>query len=57
MTPIIENYGVKHGIKLSAKNVGGTEIIDSDPLYMAIFFVNIFKILTEPVLNWQDLYI
>ena len=37
MTSIIENYGVKHGIKLSAKNVGGTEIIDSYPLYMAMF--------------------
>ena len=37
MNSIIENYGVKHGIKLSAKNVGGTEIIDSYPLYMAMF--------------------
>jgi predicted AAA+ superfamily ATPase len=37
MNSIIENYGVKHGIKLSVKNVGGTEIIDSYPLYMAMF--------------------
>ena len=37
MSSIIENYGVKHGIKLSAKNVGTTEIIDSFPLYMAMF--------------------
>jgi predicted AAA+ superfamily ATPase len=37
MASIIENYGVKHGIKLSAKNVGTTEIIDSCPLYMAMF--------------------
>jgi predicted AAA+ superfamily ATPase len=37
MASIIENFGVKHGIKLSAKNVGGTEIIDSFPLYMAMF--------------------
>ena len=37
MSSIIENYGVKHGIKLSTKNVGTTEIIDSFPLYMAMF--------------------
>lgn len=37
MKSIIENYGVKHGIKLSAKNVGGTGVIDSFPLYMAMF--------------------
>jgi len=37
MTSIIEKYRVKHGIKLSAKNVGGTEFIDSYPLYMAMF--------------------
>ncbi len=37
MTSIIENYGVKHGIKLSAKNVGSTGIIDSYPLYLAMF--------------------
>ncbi|GHU83442.1 ATPase AAA [Clostridia bacterium] len=34
---VIEAYGVKHGIKLSAKNVGGTEQVDSLPLYMAMF--------------------
>ena len=34
---IIEKYGVKRGIKLSAKNVGGTDAFDSFPLYMAIF--------------------
>lgn len=37
LTSIIENYGVKHGIKLSAKNVGSTEVLDSYPLYMAMF--------------------
>ena len=37
MASIIEKYGVKHGIKLSAKNVGGTEYVDSYPLYMAMF--------------------
>ena len=37
MNSIIENYGVKHGIKLSAKNVGGTDRVDSYPLYMAMF--------------------
>jgi predicted AAA+ superfamily ATPase len=37
MAAIIKNYGVKHGIKLSSKNVGGTETVDSYPLYMAIF--------------------
>jgi hypothetical protein len=34
---VIAKYGVKHGIKLSAKNVGGGEGFDSFPLYMAIF--------------------
>jgi len=37
MASIIENYGIKHGIKLSAKNVGAAGIIDSYPLYMAMF--------------------
>jgi len=37
MNSIIENYGVKHGIKLSSKNVGGTDTVDSFPLYMAMF--------------------
>jgi len=34
---VFTKYGVKHGIKLSAKNVGGTDIFDSYPLYMAMF--------------------
>lgn len=37
MNTVIEHYGVKHGIKLSSKNVGGTDIVDSFPLYMAMF--------------------
>ena len=37
MDAVIEKYGVKHGIKLSAKNVGGTKEFDSFPLYMAMF--------------------
>ena len=37
MNSIIENYGVRQGIKLSAKNVGGTDIIRCYPLYMAMF--------------------
>ncbi|HVI39402.1 MAG TPA: AAA family ATPase [Anaerovoracaceae bacterium] len=37
MTSMIGNYGVKHGIKLSSKNVVGTDIVDSYPLYMAMF--------------------
>jgi len=37
MNSIIQNYGIKHGIKLSTKNVGGTEIVDSYPIYMAMF--------------------
>jgi len=37
MEAVIAKYGVKHGIKLSTKNVGGTERVDSLPLYMAIF--------------------
>ena len=32
-----EKYGVSHGIRLSAKNVGGTEMVESYPLYMAMF--------------------
>ncbi|MCL2321258.1 MAG: ATP-binding protein [Oscillospiraceae bacterium] len=34
---VIARYGVKHGIKLSTKNVGGTDTFDSLPLYMAMF--------------------
>ena len=37
MTSIIQNYGVKHGIKLSAKNVSGNDTVESLPLYMAMF--------------------
>ena len=37
MNSIIENYGVSQGIKMSAKNVGGTDIIRCYPLYMAMF--------------------
>jgi hypothetical protein len=37
MDAVFRQYGVKHGIKLSAKNVGGTENFDSLPLYMAMF--------------------
>ena len=37
MKSIIENWGVKHGIKLSTKNVGETEKVNSYPLYMAMF--------------------
>lgn len=37
MTSIIQNYGVKHGIKLSAKNVSGNDKVESLPLYMAMF--------------------
>ncbi|MCL2311375.1 MAG: AAA family ATPase [Firmicutes bacterium] len=37
LNSIIENYGVKQGIKLSAKNLGKTENILSLPLYMAMF--------------------
>ena len=34
---VVSRYGVKHGIKLSAKNVGGTDTFDRLPLYMAMF--------------------
>ena len=37
MEAVFQKYGVKHGIKLSAKNVGGAMGIDSLPLYMAMF--------------------
>lgn len=37
MIAVIENYGVKQGVRLSSKNVGGTDAIDSYPLYMAMF--------------------
>ena len=31
------NWNIKKAIRLSAKNIGGTEKIDSHPLYMAMF--------------------
>jgi hypothetical protein len=37
MDAVITKYGVKHGIKLSTKNIGGTDKFDSLPLYMAMF--------------------
>lgn len=37
MTSIIQNHGVKHGIKRSAKNVSGNDTVESLPLYMAMF--------------------
>jgi len=37
MEAVIRKYDVKHGIKLSSKNVGATETYDCFPLYMAMF--------------------
>lgn len=37
MRSLIDNWQVPHGIKLSSRNVGGTETVDSYPLYMAMF--------------------
>ena len=37
MDSIINNWKVKYGIKLSSKNIGGKENVDSYPLYMAMF--------------------
>ena len=37
MDSLLQSGQVKHGIKLSSKNVGGTEQVDSYPLYMAMF--------------------
>lgn len=37
MTSLIQNHGVKHGIKLSTKNVSGNDTVESFPLYMAMF--------------------
>ena len=37
MEAVFSKYGVHHGIKLSSKNVGGTDAFDSLPLYMAMF--------------------
>ena len=37
MEAVLTKYGVRHGIKLSAKNIGSTEYFDTLPLYMAMF--------------------
>lgn len=37
LNAVIEGYGVKHGIRLSTKNLVGTDNIDRFPLYMAMF--------------------
>jgi hypothetical protein len=37
MNNIIANYGVEHGIKLSANNISVAEKVDAFPLYMAMF--------------------
>ena len=37
MDSVIANHNVKRGIKLSMKNIGGTDNVDSFPLYMAMF--------------------
>ena len=37
MKAVLTNYGVKRGIKLSTKNVSGTEVLENLPLYMAMF--------------------
>ena len=37
MENIIKNWKVQYGIKLSSKNIGGNENVDSYPLYMAMF--------------------
>lgn len=37
LNAVLQNYGVKHGIRLSSKNIGHTDRIDSYPLYMAMF--------------------
>jgi predicted AAA+ superfamily ATPase len=37
MNNIIANYGVEHGIKLSANNISVSEKVDMFPLYMAMF--------------------
>ena len=37
MNNIILNYGVKHGVKLSSRNISISENIEALPLYMAMF--------------------
>lgn len=37
MTTLIRHYGVERGIKLSGRNVSGNDMVESFPLYMAMF--------------------
>lgn len=37
MASVMDRFGVTQGIKLSSRNVGGTDKVDSYPLYMAMF--------------------
>jgi peptide deformylase len=37
MKSLMDNYGVKQGIKLSAKNIGYVNNVITYPLYMAMF--------------------
>lgn len=37
MNSVIENWNVEYGIKLSTKNIGNNDKVDSFPLYMAMF--------------------
>lgn len=37
MTNIIQNWKVEQGIKLSAKNISGNDVVRNYPLYMAMF--------------------
>lgn len=37
MTSMIQNYGVMHGIRLTAGNVAGNDMVENLPLYMAMF--------------------
>jgi len=37
LNALMQHYGVKYGIKLSSKNIGKTENVESFPLYMAMF--------------------
>jgi len=37
LNAVVEKFGVKQGIKLTSKNVGGTEAVLCYPLYMAMF--------------------
>jgi peptide deformylase len=37
MKTMLSSYGVKRGIKLSAKNIGVSGDVETIPLYMAMF--------------------